>query len=119
VHLLGFIGESMEKYEVVVVGAGPGGLTAAKSLAESGKLAAKDILGQDIRDEMGELMEWRKGWNSIDLLLIYYRPLPGAIKRRVTKMVMDHGAPFVFSHKLVLNIGYHFLNKKLFEGGPK
>jgi flavin-dependent dehydrogenase len=87
--------------------------------AESGKLAAKDILGQSIKDEMDDLMEWRKGWNSIDLLLSYYRFLPGAVKRRVTRMVMDHGAPFVFNHKIVLDIGYYFLNKKLFEGGPR
>jgi len=68
---------------------------------------------------MDDLMAWRKGWNSIDLLLSYYRFLPCAVKRRVTRMVMDHGAPFVFNHKIVLDIGYYFLNKKLFEGRPE
>jgi len=73
----------------------------------------------NIKDEMDDLMEWRKGWNSIDLILRYYRILPEAIKRRATKMVIDHGIPFVFNHKLILDVGYYFLNKKLFEGGPK
>lgn len=78
--------------------------------AKTGKMAAEDICGIDIKEEFREFNAWNRRWIAIgDAVLAYDTIVPDNIKRRISRFVIDNILPKLAKNKFIMDIVWPFV----------
>ncbi len=86
------------------------------SAAKTGKMAAEDICGIDIKEEFKEFTAWNRRWIAISNVILWYDAiLPDFIKRRVSRFIIDTLLPKLAKSSLIMNFVWPWVCPKLLK----
>jgi len=81
--------------------------------AKTGKMAAEDICGIDIREEYREFEAWNRKWIAVGNAILWYDAIvPGGIKKRVSRFIIDNLLPKLAKNGLIMNLIFPFVYPK-------
>jgi flavin-dependent dehydrogenase len=85
--------------------------------AKTGKLAAEDICGIDIKKEYREFEAWNRKtqWFANNVILWYDVLCPKKIKEKISRFVLDSLFPILVKNKLIINFIFPFVYPKFMK----
>jgi flavin-dependent dehydrogenase len=84
--------------------------------AKTGKMAAEDICGIDIKGEYREFTAWNRKWILAgDAILWYDVIVPDSIKRRISRFIIDSVLPKLAKNRLIMDLIFPFIYPKFLK----
>jgi len=86
------------------------------SAAKTGKMAAEDICGIDIKEEFGEFNAWNRKWITAgNAILTYDVIIPDGIKKRISRFIIDNMLPKLAKNRLIMDLIFPFIYPKVLK----
>jgi len=84
--------------------------------AKTGKMAAEDICGIDIKEEFMEFTAWNRKYITFgSAILVYDAIVPDGIKKRISRFIIDALLPKLAKSGLVMNFVWPFVYPKVLK----
>ena len=84
--------------------------------AKTGKMAAEDICGIDIKEEFRDFNAWNRRWQFLsNVILAYDIVMPQFVKKRISRFIIDVVIPSLLKNNLIMSTAWPSVYPRLLD----